>query len=87
MARKGAAAAGERSPGRVLCVDLWTGGPVSGEGAAGKKSQMIKFPVAAVKGFLSTLGLKDGGFYEKSFVLCVNKAGLMVQRVSMCEGP
>lgn len=50
-------------------------GPVSGEGAAGKKSQMIKFPVAAIKGLLSTQGLKDGDFYEKSFVLCVNKAG------------
>lgn len=56
-------------------VDLWAGGPVSGEGAAGEKSQMIKFPVAAVKGLLSTLDLKDGDFYEKSFVLCVNKAG------------
>lgn len=50
-------------------------GPVSGEGAAGKKSQMIKFPVAAIKELLSKQDLKDGDFYEKSFVLCVNKAG------------
>lgn len=79
----GAEGGSQRSVGWVLCVaaaggsevDLWTGGPVSGEGAAGKKSQMIKFPAAAVKGLLSTLGLKDGDFYEQSFVLCVNKAG------------
>lgn len=32
------------------------GGPISGGGAAGKRSQMITFPLAVVKGFLSTLG-------------------------------
>lgn len=63
------------------------GGPISGEGAAGKKSQMIKFPFAVVKGFLSTLVLKDGGFYWESFLSCVNKYVFMVGRVSMCKAP
>lgn len=69
--------------GWVLCVaaaggsevDLWTGGPVSGEGAAGKKSQMIKFPVGAVKKLLFPAGSEGRRFLRGEFVLCVNKAG------------
>lgn len=63
------------------------GGPISGEGAAGKKSQMIKFIFAVVKGFLSTLVLKDGGFYEKSFLLCISKYVFKVGSVSMYKAP
>lgn len=62
------------------------GGPISGEGAAGKKSQMIKFPLAVVRGFRSTLVWKEGGFYE-SFLLCVNKYASVVGRVSIYKAP
>lgn len=47
------------------------GGPISGEGAAGKKSQMIKFPLAVVKGFLSTLVFGGRRFLLEEFsVVC-----------------
>lgn len=35
------------------------------------KSQMIKFPLAVLKGFLSAVVPKDGGFYQEEFsVVC-----------------
>lgn len=62
------------------------GGPISGEGAAGEESQMIKFPFAAVKGFSPHACFEERTFLVKSF-LCVNMYVLLVGWISVYKAP